>query len=103
MGGQWLVDLVGSIQPPSDSFASARKVTPSRVTVRLNNGKVFERELAIPVGAAGSATRDRHVELVGDKFAATGGSRQVAKRFADLENVNAGELGFLLGAALSGG
>jgi 2-methylcitrate dehydratase PrpD len=101
MGGQWLVDLVGVIPPPSETLATARKVTPSRVIVRFNNGAEFERELDIPVGAAGSPTRDRHAELVGEKFVATGGDRDLLRHFADLESLSSGELDTLLAGALT--
>jgi 2-methylcitrate dehydratase PrpD len=100
-GGQWLVDLVGEIPPPSETFETARKVTPARVIVRLHDGRVFERELNIPVGGAGSPTREHHRQLVGNKFLATGASRQLAQRFTELETVPAAELATMLDAALT--
>ena len=101
MGGQWLVDLVGDIPPPSESLSTARKVTPSRVIVRLHDGRVFERGLDIPVGAAGSLTRHRHNELVRDKFMATGGEMEIAQRFAELETISSEGLAVRLPAALT--
>jgi 2-methylcitrate dehydratase PrpD len=101
MGGKWLVDLVGEIPPPSESFSTARKVTPARVVVGMKNGRVFERELDIPVGAVGSPTREKHAELVREKFVGTGGSEEVAARFADLETVSPQELDSMLHQALA--
>jgi 2-methylcitrate dehydratase PrpD len=101
VGGRWLVDLVGEIPPPSDTFETARKVTPARVIVRMHDGRVLARELDIPVGAVGSPTRERHQELVGDKFVATGGSRALAGRLAELETLTAPELAAMLDAALT--
>jgi 2-methylcitrate dehydratase PrpD len=101
VGGRWLVDLVGEIPPPSETFETARKVTPARVIVRCHDGRVFQRQLDIPVGAVGSPTRVHHQQLVCDKFMATGGSRPLAGRFAELETVSASELATMLDAALT--
>jgi len=101
MGGQWLVDLVGEIPPPSKTFETARKVTPARVIVQMHDGRVFRRELDIPIGGVGSPSREHHRALVCDKFVATGGSEQLARRFAELETVSAPELTSMLDAALT--
>jgi 2-methylcitrate dehydratase PrpD len=100
-GGQWLVDLVGEPGPPSDTFEHASKVTPARVEVRLRDGRHVHRELAIPVGAAGSPDRDRHAEFVREKFLSAGGPPDAADALAKLEVLTAGELRHALERALS--
>jgi 2-methylcitrate dehydratase PrpD len=101
VGGQWLVDLVGEIAAPSESFEYAEKVTPARVTVRLADGRELARERAIPVGAAGPETRAHHGELVRRKFLATGGSVEVADTAAALDHATAGDVARMLEAALA--
>lgn len=100
-GGQWLVDLVGTPGPPSATFEHATKVTPARVEVRLRDGRTLTRELAIPVGAAGSPERERHGEFVREKFLATGGPAEAADALAELELLTAAELRDALRRALS--
>jgi 2-methylcitrate dehydratase PrpD len=100
VGGQWLVDLVGEIEPPSQSLMGAEKVTPARVVVRLTDGTVLQREVRVPAGAVGSPSRRHHRQLARTKFVGTGGSPLVADRLAELEAVPARELAGLLEAAL---
>jgi 2-methylcitrate dehydratase PrpD len=101
VGSQWLVDLVGEIAAPSESFEYAEKVTPARVTVRLADGRKLSRERAIPVGAAGPETRVHHAALVRDKFLAVGGSAAVADTAAQLEQATAGDVCRMLESALT--
>ena len=101
IGTQWLVDLVGELPPPSESFETASKVTPARVTVRMRNGAIHSRELAIPVGAAGPDTRANHAELVRMKFRATGGADEVAEIAANLTVATPTDVRYMLEAALS--
>jgi 2-methylcitrate dehydratase PrpD len=101
IGTQWLVDLVGELPPASESFETARKVTPARVTLRLNDGALHSRELAIPVGAAGPDTRANHAELVRTKFRATGGADDVADIAANLALATPADVRFMLEEALS--
>ncbi|HEX6358716.1 MmgE/PrpD family protein [Actinophytocola sp.] len=100
-GGQWLVDLVGDPGPPSTTYEHASKVTPARVEVRLSDGRVVRRELAIPVGAAGSPQRARHGEFVREKFLTAGGPVAAADALAELELLTPDELRDTLELALS--
>lgn len=86
-GGQWLVDLVGEILPPSVTFESATKITPASVEVILRDGQRSRRQLDIPIGAISDDTRNRHADLVRAKFLDTGGSSEVADGIAELEKL----------------
>lgn len=99
-GGQWLVDLVGQPGPPSETFEHASKVTPARVEVRLRDGRRFSRELAIPVGAAGSPDRQSHAKFVREKFLSVGGPPAAADALAELDDLTAGDLRQALERAL---
>jgi hypothetical protein len=94
-------DLVRDIEPPRASFALAEKVTPARLTVRLADGRTFERAREIPLGAAGPDTRQRHRELVREKFAICRGPSEVAEMVETLEDATAREVAGLLEAALA--
>jgi 2-methylcitrate dehydratase PrpD len=100
VGTQWLVDLVGELEPPRESFETATKVTPARVEVRLRDGSAHSRELAIPVGAIGPDLRARHPELVRAKFLGTGGSAEVANVAAALRTASAADVRQMLDGAL---
>lgn len=100
LGGDWLVDLVGELQPPSETFEEAAKVTAARVTVRLTDGRILERERHIPVGAIGPETRRCHESLVRTKFLSTGGSPEVVDGLQQLATKSAGEVARLLDSAL---
>jgi len=103
VGGNWLVELVGDIEPPSTTFETATKLTGARVTVRLVDGRVFQRSLDVPVGGAGPQTREDHLDLVREKFVGTGGDPAVADGLAALESASPAEVADLLTRALSGG
>jgi 2-methylcitrate dehydratase PrpD len=100
-GGQWLVDLVGTPGPPSATYEHAGKVTPARVEVRLSDGRSVRRELAIPVGAAGSPERARHGEFVREKFLTAGGPVAAADALAELELLTPDEVRDALERSLS--
>lgn len=100
-GGQWLVDLIGDLEPPLVDFRHARKVTPAAVTVRLTDGRSLRRELAVPVGSVGSPERVAHPALVRAKFLSTGGSAEVADRLLGLEKLPADEVAQALTDALA--
>jgi 2-methylcitrate dehydratase PrpD len=99
--GEALVELVGDLPEPSGSFEDARKVTPARLTVRLADGRELVEELTVPLGAVGSPSRDRHPELVREKFLSTGGPAAAADALADLENLTPSELRAALSAAVT--
>jgi len=106
--GDWLTSigstdaaaLAAVLEPPRESFEHAEKVTPARVTIRLADGRTFERAREIPVGAAGKETRGRHRELVREKFASCGGPSAVADMVDELEHASARDVAELLAAAL---
>jgi 2-methylcitrate dehydratase PrpD len=100
VGTQWLVDLVGELEPPRETFQDATKATPARVTVRLMDGRTYSRELAVPVGAIGPATRARHLELVRAKWLGVGGTRVVADTVAALRAAAPVEVRAMLEGAL---
>ncbi|MER7728843.1 MmgE/PrpD family protein [Streptomyces sp. NPDC096323] len=99
--GRWLVDLVGELPPPSRDFRDVRKVTPSRVTVRLRDGRSATRQQDVPVGGVGATGGTPTAALVREKFLGAGGSKEVADRIAELERVPAEEIPGLLRAALA--
>ena len=101
MGTRWLVDLVGDIAAPSETFESAEKATPARVTVRLTDGSVLERELRIPVGAAGAHTRAAHPGLVRRKWLDNGGAEEVADLAAALDSGTAADVRRMLQGAFA--
>jgi len=101
IGTQWLVDLVGELPPPSESFETATKATPARVEVRLSNGEVHSRELMIPVGAIGPGTRANYAELVRAKFLGVGGRDDVADIAATLSTATAKDVREMLERALA--
>jgi 2-methylcitrate dehydratase PrpD len=100
-GGQRLVDLVGPIGAPSDTFEDSTKVAGARVTVRLHDGRIFERRTDIPRGAAGPDTRRSHPRLTREKFLATGGHADVADGIASIRTASAGRVAQLLERAMS--
>jgi 2-methylcitrate dehydratase PrpD len=99
-GGQELVDLVGDLGGPSETFEHAEKLTGARVVVNLADGRSFEQYRDRPVGAAGPATRERHPELVARKFRNAGGAPEVVDVMATLETATATELAAALETAL---
>jgi 2-methylcitrate dehydratase PrpD len=100
-GGQWLVDLVGEIPPPSADFESAAKITPASVHLKFADGREVHRQVDIPVGAIGDDTRKRHAGLVREKFLSTGGSPAVADAAAELERLSPADCTSLIDAALA--
>jgi 2-methylcitrate dehydratase PrpD len=101
VGTSWLVDLVGQPPPVSETFETARKATPARVTVRLRNGAEHTSELAIPVGAIGPDTRAGHATLVRAKYLSTGGGEKVADLAAGLREASDADVRLMLDEALS--
>ena len=101
VGTQWLVDLVGDLEPPCESFEAATKVTPARVEVRLRDGSAHVRELDIPVGAIGPDLRARHPEIVRAKFLGTAGPVEVADTAAALRTATAADVRAMLAASLA--
>jgi 2-methylcitrate dehydratase PrpD len=99
-GGPRLVDLVGEIPPPSETFEDARKATPSRVVVRMVDGRSFDHRVDIPLGAIGPHTRAHHAELVRTKFLSTGGAESVVDAVASVEHASSSEVAQLLEVAL---
>jgi 2-methylcitrate dehydratase PrpD len=99
-GGQPLVDLVGRIGPPAQTFESAEKVTPARVAVRLRDGREFSRERWIPVGAIGPETRASHPELVRQKWLSVDGDPRVADVASVLDRASASDVRRMLESAL---
>jgi 2-methylcitrate dehydratase PrpD len=100
IGTEWLVDLVGTPEPPSASFESARKATPARVTVRLTDGSEHTLERSIPIGAIGPDTRASHADLVRAKFLAVGGRAEEADIAANLRDASPAEVRRLLTAGV---
>jgi 2-methylcitrate dehydratase PrpD len=100
-GGQWLVDLIGDIQAPSETFEHAEKATPARVTIRLRDGRVYERERSVPVGAVGDEARTTHPALVRRKWLGTGGAEQVADLAASLDSASSADVRNMLESALT--
>jgi 2-methylcitrate dehydratase PrpD len=106
--GRWLAsqdvrdvgDLLEAIEPPSETFETAEKITPAQVTVRLAGGRVLERRRECAVGAAGLDTRARHRELVRAKFLACGGAPEVANAVESLEAASPRDVAWLLTGAL---
>lgn len=100
VGSQWLVELVGELPPPSESFETATKATPARVELRMADGTTHAREIAIPVGAIGPETRADHARLVRAKFLSVGGSGHVADIASALPTATAGDVREMLAHAL---
>jgi hypothetical protein len=97
--GQWLVDLVGELEPPSKDFLNVRKSTPARVRVTLNDGRSLVSELDVPAGAVGSADGTPLVERIREKFIGTGGSEELADAVDALESASVGDVARLLSRA----
>ena len=95
-----LHELAAGLGPPLTSFAGACKVTGSRVTVRLADGRRATRERAIPRGGAGPDTQARHAELVREKFLRTGGPEWVADELVGLPRLPADRLAGAVRAAV---
>jgi 2-methylcitrate dehydratase PrpD len=100
VGTQWLVNLVGTLPPPSATFEAATKATPARVAVRLTNGDVHCRELSIPRGAAGPQLRAEHQTLMRAKYLDTGGPERVADIAAALPDATAHDVREMLERSL---
>jgi 2-methylcitrate dehydratase PrpD len=100
VGTQWLVDLVGELPAPNDSFETATKATPARVEVRLRTGETYSEERSIPAGAIGPDTRARHHDIVRAKFLAVGGPAKTADIAADLPAASAADVREMLSLAL---
>ncbi|SDD17818.1 MmgE/PrpD family protein [Actinokineospora iranica] len=98
-GGDELVALAAGAEPTGD-FAQAIKATPARVTVRLTDGRTVSAERAIPLGAAGPDTRERHAWLIREKFISVGGSAEVAGAAVKLDSMSVAELREWLATAL---
>jgi len=99
-GGDRLVELLGPPGQPAASFEHATKATPARVEVRMNGRGLHHRQVDIPVGAIGPATRRSHRELVRAKFLGTGGPVEVADGAARLDRLSGPQTRRLLAAAL---
>ena len=100
VGTQWLVDLVGELPAPNDSFETATKATPARVEVRLRTAETYSEERSIPAGAIGPDTRARHHDIVRAKFLAVGGPAKTADIAADLPAASAADVREMLSLAL---
>jgi 2-methylcitrate dehydratase PrpD len=100
VGTHWLVDLVGELPAPNESFETATKATPARVEVRLRAGQAYSDELSIPAGAIGPDTRAHHHDIVRAKFLASGGPEQAADIAANLPAASAGQVREMLSLAL---
>jgi 2-methylcitrate dehydratase PrpD len=100
VGTQWLVDLVGELPAPNDSFETATKATPARVEVRLRTGETYSEERSIPAGAIGPDTRARHHDIVRAKFLAVGGPAKTADIAADLPAASAADVREMLSLSL---
>jgi len=100
VGTQWLVDLVGELPEPSESFQAATKATPARVEVRLRTGETHSDERSIPVGAIGPDTRAHHHSMVRAKFLAVGGPEETADIAASLPAASAARVRQMLSLAL---
>ena len=99
-GRDELLRLVGEPVAPSRTFETARKVTPARLRLHMSDGSIHCRELDVPLGGAGSPSRDQHAALVREKFLAVGGAPEVADRLLELPKLPAAELNALLRRAL---
>jgi 2-methylcitrate dehydratase PrpD len=100
VGTHWLVDLVGELPAPNESFETATKATPARVEVRLRAGETHSSERSIPVGAIGPDTRADHHDIVRAKFLAAGGSEETADIAANLPAASAAHVREMLSLAL---
>ncbi len=100
VGTRWLVDLVGELPAPVDSFETATKAMPARVEVRLRTGEAHSSERSIPVGAIGPHTRAHHADLVRAKFLAVGGPVRAADIAARLPAASPADVREMLSLAL---
>ncbi|WP_413760393.1 MmgE/PrpD family protein [Streptomyces sp. MMBL 11-3] len=98
--GDWLVDLVGELPPPSRDFSDARKVTGARVRVVLVDGRTVTRELDVPMGAVGARDRPRIADVVRAKWLAAGGGEEFADGVDRLEHASSDEVAQLVGRCL---
>lgn len=101
-GGEAAAALAGRLGAPVASFEHATKAMPARVTLRLASGRELVAERDAAIGAAGDPSRERHFELMREKFLATGGPLSVVDAIARLEELDAAELDAALLAALGG-
>jgi 2-methylcitrate dehydratase PrpD len=99
VGTHWLVDLVGQLRAPRESFETATKAMPARVEVRLRTGETRSAERSIPVGAIGPDTRARHHDIVRAKFLAVGGPEEAADIAAGLPAASAADVHEMLSLA----
>jgi 2-methylcitrate dehydratase PrpD len=100
VGTHWLVDLVGELPAPNESFETSTKAMPARVEVRLRTGETHSAERSIPVGAIGPDTRANHHDLVRAKFLASGGREKTADIAANLPAASAAQVREMLSLAL---
>jgi 2-methylcitrate dehydratase PrpD len=100
VGGDWLVDLVGTPPPPSPTFDGVAKRTPARVVLTLTDGSVHAAERSIPVGATGDPSRDDHGALVREKWLSVGGDQKVADVALSLRTASSSDVRLMLDAAL---
>lgn len=101
-GGEQFAQLAQDLPAPLEDFSEAVKPTPARVTVRLRDGRLASRELAIPRGAAGPDLRVRHQALTTQKFVDSGGSETDAKSWLGLIDLGPAELARLIEDTLAG-
>jgi 2-methylcitrate dehydratase PrpD len=100
VGTDRLVELVGELPAPNESFETATKATPARVEVRLRTGERHSIERSIPVGAIGPDTRANHHDIVRAKFLAAGGPEKVADIAANLPVASSTDVREMLSLAL---
>lgn len=100
MGGQEAARLVEEAGDPVAHFEDAEKAMGARVELRLADGRALTVSRAVPVGAAGPETRQRHADLMREKFLSAGGSKEAADELAHLEAVPADRLNELLAGTL---
>ncbi len=100
VGGDWLVDLVGTPPPPSPTFDGVAKRTPARVVLTLTDGSVHTAERSIPVGATGDPSREDHAALMRDKWRSVGGDQKVADLALSLRTASSSDVRLMLDAAL---
>jgi hypothetical protein len=96
VGGDWLVDLVGTPAPPSATFDGVAKATPARVVLTLADGSVHVAERSIPVGATGDPSRDDHAALVRDKWLSVGGDEKAADVALSLRTASPSDVRLML-------
>lgn len=105
----WLAEFAGGqaaglpypTDGPATTFEHATKNTGACVTVRHVDGRVRSRTRGIPLGAAGSDTREAHWQLVTEKFLATGGAEDVVATCAKLDQLDADKVAELVTTGLA--